>query len=644
MAVKSARPKPKPRHKKRVDLRKITVAEAFGMKKPPEEVLRAFDEMEAARPAGSAGKFNIDEWTTMYTPDKAVDSFNEPVLNPMVAFHEAVVKGGKNLTEGNPFKDIKINVVEAVLYKARVDEAGRPVRESHAGWPMPYKMQKVQGNEAYKQAVAETVAAIEALPTKAARAREARAALIRKMKEDGFIDDTFTGSQGAFDPNQYTEFVPLTGGPFYRQLYIYDFLRMIAYAFEAHNHNPIAKAVIRILVQYAFGRGFDMRIDDERKKKAWDDHDQKYSIQRNVCQFWAKEAEVYGDFVLNKKTWKSVDPSTILDIVTDAENVDHEFYYYQSFPTAYQMYTGFRVPGEPGSEKAKASDYIVRQIPASDVLHMKINCVSNEKRGRSTLFPILGWLKRVKDLYNAQVIREWLYSSFIWDVEVKGSPADVTAFAAQFPNMPNPGTPYFHNAAVKLAPMAALESATGRGGNGMGAELLCFIATACGIPKEFLNVQSTGGGSRVQALTSAEPFTKMIEDIQSRWEAFITEMFKAVMEQNGLDYKEGDVEVLFPSVTKDTTTETLKNLALAESQGWLSKRTAAEMGAKEMNITNYDYEDEQKKVKEDTEDGMQLGGFTPLPPGGRFGADDPDGKSDIHGDGKVDLVDGMKDL
>lgn len=616
------------------------------MKKPTKNVLDAFAEMEAGRPAGSAGRFNFDEWTTMYKPDEMVDSFNQPVMNPMIAFHEAVMANGdeKKLSESNPYRGMKINVVEALLYKARVDEEGKPVREAHGGWPMPYKMQKVVGNDGYRTAVLEAVAAMQSLPVRAKKAREAKSELLRKMREDGFVDDNFLGTQGSFDPNQYTEFVPLTGGPFYRQLYIYDFLRMIAYAFEAHNHNPVAKAIIRIITQYAFGRGFDVRIDDDKKKKLWEDYEEKYNITRNICQFWSKEAEIYGDFMLNKRTWKSIDPSTVLDIVTDAENVDHEFYYYQSFPTAYQMYTGFRVPGELGSEKAKASDYIVRQIPASDVLHMKINCVSNEKRGRSTLFPILGWLKRVKDLYNAQVIREWLYSSFIWDVSVKGSASDVSAFAAQFPNMPNPGTPYFHNQAVELKPMAALESRGTRGGS-MGGELLSFIATACGIPREFLNVQSQGGGSRVQALTSAEPFTKAIEDVQSRWEAFITEMFKTMLDQNGIKYEEGDIEVLFPSVTKDTTTETIANLALVEAQGWLSKRTAGEMAAKELNITTYDFEDEQSKLKKDQEDGMNLTS-SPVPPPGRFGKDEnpEDGESPIHGDGKVSLMDDMKDL
>lgn len=634
-----------------------SVGEALGGLGVPENVKEAYAAMKSERPEGKVGgSLNFDDWASLYQPDKIVEDFKYPVLNPVLAFQEAIEANGDDskLSEGNPFKGMKINVREAFLYEAHVDENGRMVRDPKIlesmrdKWPLPYRVRRVRGHQAYAESIKKAKAVHEAQPARAEKARETarrREAMVKALKEDGFLGSDFNGNTGNYDINQYTEFVPLVGGPFYRQLYIYDFLKMCAYAFEAQNHNPIAKAILRILTQYAFGRRFEMRIDDDRQRKVWEAHDQKYKIVRNICEFWAREAEMYGDFMLDTDRWESVDPSTIWDIITDPEHVNDAYYYYQSYPTAYQMFTGFSVPGQPGAAKQKASDYIVRQIPANKILHMKLNCVSNEKRGRSTLFPILGWLKRIKDLYNAQVIREWLYSSFIWDVTVKGSAAEVTAYAGQFPNMPPPGSPYIHNEAVTLAPMAALPSTGSKGGSSMGEELICFIAVSCQIPKEFLNVISTGGGSRAQALTAAEPFTKMIEDIQARWEGFITEIFKTVMIQNGLDYKEGDVEVLFPSVTKDTTTEMGKNLSLAETMGWLSKRTAAEMFAKELNITSYDFEDEQGKIKEDEQAGFDKTG-QPQPPAGRFGNDPKadDGESEIHGNGKNKLAGNLKTL
>lgn len=618
----------------------------------PEDVRKAAQEAGGATIEGK--KWDWDEET---------DALRQPVLNPAFAFHEALVADGdaSKCTPGNRFAGKKVEVERAQLFEAHFDQDGRMLRnpevlrEVNRGWPLPYLLRHVRGTEALKQRLEEGRRAHEAQPERSRISRESRILrwqMAKKLAREGFGDDFLTGSgigpNLQMDPNQYTEFVPLYGGPFFKQLYLYDYLKQHAYAFEAWNHNPLAKRIIQLLSQYSLGRRFALRIKDKRKEKAWEAADAKHKLRKKICEFWANEANIYGELFVDEESWQSVDPSTIWDIITDPDNIDDAYYAYQSYPTAFQQFTGYTVPGEPGSAKQPAQKYILRQIPMFKLLHMKLNCVSNEKRGRTVLFPILGWLKRVKDLYNAQVIRQWLMASFIWDVTIKGSQSDVDAYAATYNQIPNPGSLHVHNENVVRAPMAAVQN---QGGGSQGADvsesILSFIATAIGVPKEFLNVSSHGGGSRAQALTTAEPFTKVIEDLQSKWEGFIKEIFSRVMAQAGLDYKPGDVEILFPSVTKDTTTETVKNLQAGESQGWIAKETAGEMYAKEMNITEYDFEEEQKKIKDEAEQGLNQVGASPAPPPGRFGApggDPEDGLSDIHGDGKRQLADDLKTL
>ncbi len=595
--------------------------------------------------------------------DKETDALKVPVLNPAYALHEAVVAGGDGtkVTEGNPWKGKKVEIEEAFLFEAHFSERGRMLRDSqvlrevNGGWPRPYLIRHLRTHEAYKTRMAEGKAIHDGQPDRSRVARETRIIrwrLARKLAREGFGDDFVSGfgPNNNMDPNQYTEFAPIAGGPFFKQLYLYDYLKQHAYAFEAWNHNPLAKRIIQLLGQYSLGRRYTLRIKNARKKKAWDEADKLHKIQKKLSEFWVNEGNIYGEIFVNKKTWQSVDPSTIWDIITDPDNVDDAYYAYRCYPTAYQQFTGYQVPGEPGSAKVAAQKFIIDQVPMSDLLHMKFNCVSNEKRGRTVLFPILGWLKRVKDLYNAQVIRQWLMASFIWDVTIKGNQADVDAYAAAYDQIPLPGSMHVHNENVERKPMAAVENAGGgTNGRDVADNILGFIATAVGLPKEFFNVANQGGGSRAAALTSAEPFTKVIEDLQSKWESFIKEIFAAVMEQAGLDYEPGDVEVMFPSVTKDTTTETVKNLQVSEQQGWISKRTAATMAAKEMNISEYDYEEEQQIIKDDDEAGFNMTGSVPAMPGSRFGGGAPDGEeddnlSDIHGDGKKKLSDQLKSL
>lgn len=602
-----------------------------------------------------------------YDPETelGLESVKNPVRNQAISFAEAVRAGADHskLSEDNPFKGKKIEVEEAWIYEAHYDQDGRVVREAkvleslNRGWPLHYRVRRVTGTEAFVAALnaAESAMTKAGERTAAARGvREAKTAAARRLMREGWLD-SFDGT-GAdttnYDPNQYTEFAPLMGGPFSKQLYLHDYLKQHAYAFEAWNHNPLAKRIVTLLSQYTLGRRFTLRIKNANQQKAWDEAEKRNKIVDKISEFWANEANIYGELMVQKSRWLSIDPSTVWDIITNPENVDERYYYYQSYSTQYQTFTGYRIKGEPGSEQQPSQKYVVRQIPANDVLHMKLNCVSVEKRGRSILFPVLGWLKRVKDLYNAQVISEWLQSMFTWDVTVDGNQDDVDAYTAAWNAIPTPGSTHVHNKAVERKPMSASEGSGSRGG-GRGASiadhLLAFIATAIGAPKEFFNVSSMGGGSRVQALTSAEPFTKMIEDLQAKWESFIKDIFESVMEQEGLDYKPGDVEVLFPSVTKDTTTETIKNLATGESMGWIRKRTAAEMYAKEMNITEFDFEEEQKGIADDEKKGLNRTGATPLPPAGRFGgqpsANGADaGGQDNHGQGKVDLLADMNDL
>lgn len=596
-------------------------------------------------------------------PDSIVDQFKNPILNPVLAFHEALFADGDKTKcrPGNQFAGQRLKVSEAWLFCGQTNESGQLLRDQKikeaigSTWPSDHKIKHVQGDEEYRKVAKEAYRTQRDHPKLARESRRMREAVMSRLTEDGFLSGEDFGGAGAYDPNQYSEFAPLMGGPFYRQLYMYDFLKQIAYAFEAVNHNPIAKAIIRILTQYALGRRFDVRIKDDAMNTAWTDFNNKHKIIEMICTYWGKEAETYGDFILDTDFWESVDPSTIWDIITDAEHVNDEYYYYQSYPTAYQMFTGFNVAGEPGAEKQKASDYIVRQIPANKLLHMKLNCMSNEKRGRSSIFAILGWLKRFKDLMNAQVIREWLYSCFMWDIEINGSQSDINNYLAVNSDIPLPGSRHVHNTQVKMTPLPAMTGGTRSGSAAVYESLLCFIAVSCGIPKEFLNIVSntSGSGSRAGALTSAEPFTKMVEDIQARWESMVKDIFVRAMAQSGIQAKRDDVEVLFPSVTKDSTTDMLNNLATCEQQGWIDNQTAGEMAAKELNITEYDYDAVQKKRQKLQRAGYgnmgmamptsRFGGPNDGKTGAHPGGSNPGG-SQIHGSGAQDLKDELTSL
>jgi hypothetical protein len=551
--------------------------------------------------SGSSSGGTVEPGKT-YRPDEDFESIDStPVMNPIIQFTEAV-KDVK-VADDNPFKGAKVS--EAWLFEGKFDERGKLLESSVPDVP-GYRITHVKGHDQFKEAINTSelkVAQIPVVASKMIEAKRAHLERIEKLKEAGLIkEDSFgqdLGSLTQYDPNQYTEYTPTYGGPFFKQLYLTDYLMMHSRAFEQWNHHPLAKRIISLFGQYAFGRRFQWRIKDKKKEKAWEDFDKKHNLRHRVSKFWVPEYILFGEHFIDKKTWQSIDPSTIWDIITDPDDITDVYYYHQQYSTAYQQFTGSQVKGVAGSANVKAQDFIIRQLPFKQIIHIRRNCTSFEKRGRSILFPILGWLKRIKDLYDAQVVAAWLSACFIWDDEIDGNAADIQAHIAKYNTMPTTGSVFAHNKMIKRQPMAAAQGAA-KAGDSVGDELLAFIATAVGIPKDFFNIMGGGGGSRATALVGAEPFTKVIEEIQADIEYLLLDIAAEVIP----DYKDGDVEFIFPSVTKDSTTETAKNIMAGEAAGYMAKETAAQMFAAEMNMTTYDWDDEKGKMDDEANAAM----------------------------------------
>lgn len=543
----------------------------------------------------------------------------------------------------------RAEIQHAYLFEAKINGAGRMQKEVE-GRKVPYKISRVFGTEAFQQALTRGDNAQAAM-------KEAFLTKAGKLKEDWSGDGWGGAYNGPYDPNQYTEFAPITGGYFYAQQYLYDMLKGMAYSFEAWNHNPLAKRIIDGMAQYTLGRRFDWHLnpkskDFNKKQKAWEKFATDINLRQRLSKYWIREKLIFGELFLNQKNWQSLHPATIWEIVTEPTDITNVYYYFRSFPTQYQMYSGYKVAGAAGSKDVPSMRYVVEQIPYTQLIHLKGNCTSFEKRGRPKLFPVLGWLKRVKDLYQAQITRAQMQSDYAWDVAVDGSSQDVASFQNSNSCIPRgTGNTFVHNKAVTRTPMPMATSGGSRGDTTVD-NVLAFIATSCGFPKDFFNVISTGGGSRATALVGAEPFTKVIEDEQADWEFLLREkMFPEVMRMAGLQADEDDIEFVFPSVTKDTTSEAISNIQIGKAEGLISNETAGQMYAQEMSITTYDYNDQQQAIKNEQSRGdvLSVGGGLPSPgqaPGDADGStgDGSIGDSPTHGQGKEDLEDSLNSI
>lgn len=464
---------------------------------------------------------------------------------------------------------------------------------------------------------------------------------VKKAAKAGTCKEAFNFDADAqYDSGQYTEFVPIMGGPFNKQLYLQNMLEQHAKVFEAVNHNPVASRAISIYKQYILGAGYKVHSKDPEAVKRWEVYSKKYRIDYKLRKFWLPNLLKYGEIFIDLVTKRGIDSSTIWEIVTNPENCDEVFYYHQQYPTAYQLYTGMNVKGVKDSAKPRPTEYVIRQLPYYQVIHIKSNCEENEKRGRSYLYPVIGWLKRLKDLFNAEVIKAWLGASFIWDDTLDGEQSDIDAHIARYSTMPQAGSVFAHNKAVERKAMPAVSGAQSFAWQVIES-LLSLIATGLGIPKEWFNV--SGGGNRATAVMASEPFAKAVDEAQEDLLVLLHLLAADCFKEANLEYND-ELEFIFPEMTGDTTTEKIKNIAVGEQQKYISHETAAIMYATEMKIATYDYDEEQAEITTDSDAGANGAAAALLPGGGHSheeppadAGDEAPAKPSIHGAGAGDI-------
>jgi hypothetical protein len=452
----------------------------------------------------------------------------------------------------------------------------------------------------------------------------------RKFREAYKImrEDSFAGG-GTQTVNQYgysaansgligDDFVPLLGGPFYKQLYYYnDYLAANSAAFFAYHHDPIARAILDIQTNFVVGRGFRVDCDNPIAMAYWRAFEDANDLQlkvRNICT----EIGLYGETMIwwlpnnmkyfaykpgpNEIVQKAIiprirvlDPTNINEIVTAPEDIENKLFYVWINPTQYQIFTGMNNGGV-----APVAKFIYQQVPATEIDHYKINCVSNEKRGRSDLYPILGYLKRLRDSVNYSIVAQQKASAWSIDTTIEGDDTDLQAYVQDqlaLGTLPPAGSEHVHTAAIKREYLGNQKAG---GKDNMSFNwCLNMVAAGSGIPISYLGMQLGGGSTRAGALVATEPVAKKFEMRQLIIERIIKDMAKRLFANIGI---QKEIEVTFPEIIVQDRTAKLKDLYLAEEAHWLSPERCGNIAAKEFNITEYDYKKEKASIEKSMAD------------------------------------------
>jgi|GEM_PF-7085664 len=429
-----------------------------------------------------------------------------------------------------------------------------------------------------------------------------------KLKEsiDSFNSDMDTSLGFVGD-----DFTPLLGGPFNKQLYYRDYLRMHAAAFWAGNHDPLGRAYLNILTEFVMGGGYRVDCKNPIALALWRAFEEVNNLPQMMNQM-CKELAEYGEVMLwelpNNDTkivynlrpgeqppkgiiprFRMIDPSVIWEIVTYPEDITRPIFYQWVAPTQYQTYTDGKQP---------TLKFIFQQVPAEQVIHHKINCASNEKRGRSDFFPVLGYMKRLRDSVNYSIIAMQKAAAWSMDTTIKGNETDLNNYVASqeaLGSIPQAGSEFVHTEAVKREYLS--NSAASKGGQSQAFEwCMSLISAGLGIPTSYWGTHLSGGQTRASAVVATEPVAKKFELRQQQMKYIIQKMSERLFKKFGIDET---IEITFPEIITQDRSIKLKDVKFAEDQGWISGRRASIIAAKELDLDDYDYDKEQIEIKKE---------------------------------------------
>lgn len=415
-----------------------------------------------------------------------------------------------------------------------------------------------------------------------------------------------TGNRAAFPLQDVV--LPSMSGPQSKQQLFVDYLDMHRKGFEAATRNPLGKRICKLVPQFVLGRSLLVTLHEEPEyQEEWDTYWKHNKMKIRVKQIF-RELLIYGEIFLRYfrlppespagLAVRSLDPSTIWDIVTNLDDIEDVLYYHQQYVITNNSPVAFF------RQQSPPSTLVIRQIAAAEIDHYKINSTSSEKRGRSELFAILGYLQRFRQFVDDRILLNKIRSMFAVDVAVDGHQTEVTNAEAQFATPPGTGSVFVHNKAVSVDFKTA--NTSDHAGASSDAELfLKIIAVGAGVSQSFLGVQQDT--SRTGALIETEPDVKNFEDYQEMVQSILEDAVDRVVldaqvrRKKSPPKKDMVVAVTFPSIAQEDRSAKLKDLGLSESMGWFSKRRAANIAADEFKQDDYDYDDEQKAIKTEME-------------------------------------------
>ncbi len=327
-------------------------------------------------------------------------------------------------------------------------------------------------------------------------------------------------------------------------------LEMIRKAREFSRFDPNARAALTAHVHYIMGRGLTItpKSDDPEVwhvwREFWTSRRNRMSLKQfEIVHRSLRDGEIFIRFFTKDEAGKNTGKTTIrfLDPLLIRSNGS------SATPNIETINNGVNTNPEDVEDvksytlQDRADSNKFTDIPAEEILHIKINVDSDQKRGESQLLAILQMLKHHEQWLENRIILNKMRSAIVLVRTVEGTASEVASIANSLPVASNPageqkrknirpGTILNASQGVKYEMLSPNLNAADAKEDGRNIKL--NMAAGTNLPEYMFGDASNQ--NYASSLIAESPFVKAIQFWQIFYEVYFSEIYRQVI-QNAVD-------------------------------------------------------------------------------------------------------------
>ena len=273
----------------------------------------------------------------------------------------------------------------------------------------------------------------------------------------------------------------------------------------AWERNPLANTAVEITTRFSVGEGLTITYSNTDVEDIVEEF--RCNPENAINEFeksFSNDLQIDGEVFIRFK--EDEDGQTVIIPLKPWEVcwIEHE----RGMP---RRVTSYHIIQNTDNGTPGDFEQVTEDVPADDIIHVAINRMSYELRGRPEIFRILPWLSAYKSWLENRARQNHWRDALIWDVTLDGAqPGQVAAKRAQYKQPPAPGSLAIHNDKEHWNPL------TNKSGAGDvaedGRQIKLMIAAGAQLPEYML---SDGANANLASATAQQlPSLRKFTDFQ----------------------------------------------------------------------------------------------------------------------------------